>query len=177
MGHSLGGYTSINLMNLRKDIKKAVVMSGFLSIESLAKSLLKVHLIVSIILKYERKTNPDYYDLNNLEFLKTTDKKFFFIQSTNDQVVPYSICFEKIEQIHRDNIKTLAVNNRKHNPNYTDSAVNYMDEVFGTYFHLIKKKKIKTGQDKINYFKDVPLSKLVEQDETIFDQIDQFFKD
>ena len=66
------------------------------------------------------------------------------------------------------------MSNRKHNPNYTDSAISYMNEVFGNYYYLLKQKKIKTNEDKINYFKDVSLSKLVEQDETLFDQIAQF---
>ena len=41
---------------------------------------------------------------------------------------------------------------------------------------FLRKKKIKTDQQKIDYFKDVSLSKLVEQDEKMFDQIDEFIK-
>ena len=41
---------------------------------------------------------------------------------------------------------------------------------------LLKQKKIKTNEDKINYFKDVSLSKLTEQDEDLFDQISSFIK-
>ena len=51
-----------------------------------------------------------------------------------------------------------------------------MDEVFGTYNYLLKKKKIITKQQRIDYFKDVSLDRLVEQDEKIFDQIDEFIK-
>ena len=49
-----------------------------------------------------------------------------------------------------------------------------MNEVFGNYYYLVKQKKIKTDQDKIDYFKDVPIAKLVEQDQELFDQIVDF---
>ena len=47
VGHSLGGYTALNLMNLRKDLQKAVILSGFLSISSLSKSLMMLALCSS----------------------------------------------------------------------------------------------------------------------------------
>ena len=37
-------------------------------------------------------------------------------------------------------------------------------------------KKIKTDEDRINYFKDVSLAKLVEQDEQLFDEIVDFIE-
>ena len=49
-----------------------------------------------------------------------------------------------------------------------------MNEVFGTYNQLIKDKKIKTDEEKIAYFKDVSIDRLVEQDEEIIDMICDF---
>ena len=91
-------------------------------------------------------------------------------------MVPISTSFEKVEELNNPNITCLRVTGRKHNPNYTDAATKYMDEVFGTYNYLLKKKKIITKQQIIDYFKDVSLDRLVEQDEKIFDQIDEFIK-
>ena len=51
-----------------------------------------------------------------------------------------------------------------------------MDDVFGKYYVLIKDKKIVTDEDKIAYFKDVSLAKLVEQDEKLFDEIIAFIE-
>ena len=89
-------------------------------------------------------------------------------------MVPYRIALEVVEQIDNPHIKKLKMSGRKHNPNYTDAAVQYMNEVFGNYYSLIKQKKIKTDAEKIEYFKDVSLAKLVEQDEDLFDQIAEF---
>ena len=176
VGHSLGGYTALNTISLREDIKKVVVISGFLSIKSIGDALIKNNFFVKHIIKYENKLYPEYKDLNNIDYLHKTTDDIFFIQSDDDTMVPYHIALEAVEQIDNSHIKKLKMSNRKHNPNYTDSAIQYMNEVFGNYYYLLKQKKIKTNEDKINYFKDVSLSKLTEQDEDLFDQISSFIK-
>lgn len=176
VGHSLGGYTALNTISLRDEIKKAVVISGFLSIKTIGDALIKNNFFVKHILKYENKLYPEYKDLNNIDYLNKTNNNIFYIQSDDDGMVPYRIALEVVEQIDNPHIKTLKMSGRKHNPNYTDAAVSYMNEVFGNYYALIRKKQIKTDEDKINYFKDISLSKLVEQDEGLFDQISSFIK-
>ena len=174
VGHSLGGYTALNLINLRKELQKAVILSGFLSIQSILPTTIKNKFIVSRILKYERKVEPEYFDLNNVEYLRNTTDDLFFIQSEDDQMVKYSIGLQVVEGIENPHIKTLKMNGRKHNPNYTGNAVNYMNDVFGKYYYLLKKKKIKNDEEKIEYFKDVSIVKLTEQDEDVFKQLFEF---
>lgn len=176
VGHSLGGYTALNVINLKEGISKAVIMSGFLSIPSLIKRMVKSKFISSRIIRYENKTVPEYKDINNNGYLKNTKDQLFFIQSDDDMMVPYSISLKVVEKIENPSIKICKVTNRKHNPNYTDEAVQYMNEVFGKYNQLIKDKVIKTDDDKINYFKDVSLEKLTEQDEKMFDEIVTFIE-
>ena len=174
VGHSLGGYSTLNTISLRDEIKKAVVISGFLTIKSIGDALIKNNFFVKHILKYENKLYPEYKDLNNIDYLNKTTDDIFFIQSEDDTMVPYRIALEVVESIDNPHIKKLKMSGRKHNPNYTDASIQYMNEVFGNYYSLLKEKKIKTDADKINYFKDVSLAKLVEQDEQLFDQIAQF---
>ena len=174
VGHSLGGYTTLNTISLREEIKKAVVISGFLSVETISKALIKNNFFIKRIVKYENKLYPEYEDLKNIDYLSKTTDDILFIQSEDDAMVPYRIALEVVEQIDNPHIKKLKMSDRKHNPNYTDAAVSYMNEVFGNYYYLIKQKKIKTDADKIEYFKDVSLAKLVEQDEELFDKIAQF---
>ena len=174
MGHSLGGYTSLNLANIREDIKKAVVLSGFVSIKTLMKASLHSSFITSRILKYEKKVAPEYFGVDNIEFLKTTNKKLFVIQSDDDTLVPYKVALKFAEDAHNPNVKTLRVTGRKHNPNYTDAAIKYMSETFSNYYKLIKEKTIKTDEDKINYFKDISIEKLTEQDMKMFEEIFNF---
>ena len=174
IGHSLGGFTTVNLIHERSEIHKGVVLSGFLTIPSLLKYLIKFGFVNSRILSYERKVEPYYSSLDNVKYLSETTNKLFFIHSVNDQLVSYKSTIEVVESLNNPNIKTLTVNNRFHNPNYTDEAAKYLMDTFGKYNKLVKEKKIKTDEDRINFFKDVSLERLTEQDQKIFDQIVEF---
>ena len=176
MGHSMGGYTVLNLASLRKDITKVVALSPFLSIPTGINAILKNKFIASRILAYERKVEPELYKNDVIGYLKETTDNILFIQSTDDQMVPPSISIDIVESINNPHIEIVKYTNRKHNPNYTDAAIEYMNNVFGTYNYLIKTKEIKTDEQKINYFKDVSLAKLVEQDEKLFDKIKDFIE-
>ena len=131
-------------------------------------------MFVKGILKYERKTYPKLYELDNVEYLRNTKDKIFFIQSEDDQMVPYSSALQIVEELNNPNIKTLKYSGRKHTPTYTDESVKYMNDVFSNFNNLIKTKKIKTDEDKINYFKNVSLEKLTKQDQKLFDEIAKF---
>ena len=174
VGHSLGGYTALNVINLRKDIKKAVILSGFIEMSSLLMKFVPNKFILNRILHFERKIEPLYYGIDNILYLKTTDDDILYIQSIDDGMVPYDIGLKIVEQINNPHIKTIKLNNKKHNPNYTADAVTYMNDVFGKYNLLIKNKEIKTDEDKINYFKNVSLDRLVEQDPEIIKAIVDF---
>ena len=70
----------------------------------------------------------------------------------------------------------VITDGKKHNPNYTAEAVNYMNDVFSEYNSLVKQKKLKTFEEKKNYFNDVLLSKITEQDNEIWNKIFAFLK-
>ena len=174
VGHSLGGYTALNLSNIRNDVIATIAISPFLSIESIIMSGTRSKFATSRVLKYEKKVVPNYYPINNIEYLKNTKDRIFVIQSDDDGIIPYQISLKVIEEMNNSSIKTLRVTKRKHNPNYTEDAVSYMNEVFGKYQQLIRDKVIKTDEDKINYFKDISLERLTTQDEIMFDEIVKF---
>ena len=174
VGHSLGGFTSLNIISSREEIKSAVILAGFISPKEELSHFVKSNFLIKGILRYEKKVSGNLYNLDNKEYLKVTKDRIFFIQSTDDQMVPYENNLKYVEGINNPSIKTLRMNNRKHNPNYTESAIQYMNEVFGGFSVAVKNKTIKTNEDRINYFKDVSLAKLTEQDQEVFNQISDF---
>ena len=174
VGHSLGGFTSLNILSLREEIKTAVILAGFISPKEELYRFIKSKFFVKGILRYEKKISGNLYNLDNKEYLKSTKDRIFYIQSTDDQMVPYETTLKVVEEINNPSIKTLKMSGRKHNPNYTDSAIQYMNEVFGNFDKQLREKQIKTKEDRINYFKDVSLDKLVEQDSILFDEIAEF---
>ena len=176
IGHSMGGYTALNTLCLRKEITKVIAISPIVRIEPLLQFNTKSKFITRHLMRYERKVDREVFDIDIPEYLKTTTDDVFVIQSSDDQMVPYDMSLKVIEQIDNPHIKTKRFEGRKHNPKYTDNAVAYMNDVFGKYYALINEKKITTDEGKIAYFKDVSLAKLTEQDEKLFDEITAFIE-
>ena len=175
-GHSLGGYTALNVINLRPEIHKAILLSPFISIPSFLKAVVHIPFIEKGFEKYEKTAEPAYFDLKNEEYLKNTNDKLLVIQSDDDPIIPYDVFLKVVEEINNPNIKTVRVTNKKHNPNYTEESVLYLNDVFGRYNELVKKKKIQTDDERINFFKDVSLARLCQQDKKIIDLLDDFIR-
>ena len=173
-GHSLGAFTALNTINLRDDVNKAIIMSGFVCVPSLINASITSKFVSSRILRYEKKLLPTYYSLDNIEYLKKTKDHIYIIHSIDDKMVPCIFPFLEKAGVDNKHLKTLKTDHKNHNPDYQIESVNYFNEVFDKYMELIKKKVIKTDEDKINYFKDVSLEKMTKQDEDVLGSIIDF---
>ena len=131
MGHSLGGYTSLKVAASRKEIKKVVVLAPILSFRPMILRASKSKFITYWIMRYERKMGKQYDKIDLAEFLKNTEDGILFIQSVDDPMVPYETSMKVAKEANNPHIQIKKMHDRKHNPNYTEAAVNYMNEVFG----------------------------------------------
>ena len=176
MGHSLGGFTALKVASLHKEIAKVVALAPIVLTKPMIYNASKSKFITHFILKYERKVEKQYDSIDLPKYLATTKDDILFIQSVDDPMVPYETSLKVAEETNNPHIQTIKMENRKHNPNYTEAAIKYMNEVFGGYTRLTKYKKIQSDEERITYFKDVSLDKLTEQDEELFDKIANFIK-
>ena len=176
MGHSLGGFTALKVASLHKEIAKVVALAPIVLTRPMIYNASKSKFITHFILKYERKVEKQYDSIDLPKYLATTKDDILFIQSVDDPMVPYETSLKVAEETNNPHIQTIKMENRKHNPNYTEAAIKYMNEVFGGYTRLTKYKKIQSDEERIAYFKDVSLDKLTEQDEELFDKIANFIK-
>ena len=174
VGHSLGGLTAFKTIYLRKEITKAVVMAPILAIEPMVMRAAKSKFITKGVLRYERKVEKEIDAIDVPSFIKNTTDSILFIQSIDDQMVPYETSLKIAEDAHNPHIQIIKMEGRKHNPNYTEAAVNYMNEVFGAFNRRVMDKKIANDEERIAYFKDVSLARLTEQDQDLFDKIVAF---
>ena len=174
MGHSLGGFTALKVASLRKEITKVVVMSPIVTIRPMIFNASKSKFITHFVLKYERKVEKEYDKIDVPNYLKTTSDDILFIQSVDDPMVLYETSLKVAEESNNPHIQTIKFENRKHNPNYTLEAVQYMNEVFGAFNRRVMDKAIATDEERITYFKDVSIKRLTEQDQNLFNQIEEF---
>ena len=174
MGHSLGGFTALKVASLRKEITKVVVMSPILMVKPMMLQASKSKFITYWLMRYEQKVAKEYQKIDLIKYLETTEDDILFIQSIDDPMVPYETSLKIAEETNNPHIKTIKMEGRKHNPNYTEEAVQYMNQVFGAFNRRVMDKKIASDEERIAYFKDVSIARLTEQDQKLFDQIFDF---
>lgn len=171
IGHSLGGYTTYNIMNIRNELHKAVVMSGFLRPDVVLNYLMKLKVFSKAIARYEKKVEPKYYPIDNYRYIKETKDKLLIIHSKDDPVVNYGAALKPIIEANNPNVEILSVNGRGHNPNYSDNAAKIVTEVFSKYYNL------KKDEDKKALMEKQDVWAMTEQDIEIFNKIKSFIEE
>ena len=149
MGHSLGGFTALKVASLRKEITKVVVMSPIIETKPMILRASKSKFITYWIMRYERKVSKEYDKIDVPNYLGTTTDNVLFIQSIDDPMVPYETSLKIAEEANNPHVKTIKMEGRKHNPNYTEAAVLYMNEVFGAFNRRVMDKKIASDEERI----------------------------
>lgn len=174
MGHSWGGFSTLNISYIHKEIKKVVVMCGFVSVENLIASnfsgLLKGYR--KDVLEVETNANPKYVGFNAINSLKNTSAKCLLIYSSNDHLckkLHYDQLYENLKD--QENIEFLLVEEKWHNPNYTKEAVMLLNEYVKEKSTLLKKKKLSTEEEKKAFLEKYDFNKMTEQDEEVWKKI------
>lgn len=173
MGHSWGAFSTLNITALHPEISHIVAMSGFVSVEEMINTffsgLLKGYR--KAILALETESNPRFVKYNAVETLKNSDTKALLIYSENDQMCRrrhYDILKAGLED--RENVSFLFVKNKGHNPNYTEEAVQLLDEFSKARAKLARKKNV-TKEEKAQFVASFDWDAMTVQDEAVWQRI------
>ena len=177
VGHSLGGYTALNLANLRPDVHRAVILSGFIGIADEMMGFVKLRLLANRVKQFEKKLDPHYGKLNNRAYLAATQDKILWIHSADDPVVNYKYNAGQVLQINNPNVRVVTVEHKKHQPQYTAEALEKMNLWMGGYNQLLREKKLNTLEEKRAYFADKPMGQMTEQDPAVIGEILRFLRE
>ena len=172
MGHSWGGFSTLNITALHKDVSHIVVLSGFLSVERIVASNFSGLLsgYRKAIMKLEAETNPDYVDFDALNSLSNYEGKALLIYSENDKLVKKSLHFNPLYATlsEKKNVKLILEMNKGHNPNYTEAAVKLLGEYLTDLAKLRKQKKLESAEEKAAFLKKYDWNAMTEQDEQVW---------
>ena len=174
VGHSLGGYTALTFSNLTPTVKRAVVISGFVSISDEMMGFAKIRLLADRVKKYEKKLIPRYGAVDNRKYLASTTDKILWIHSTDDPMVNYKYNAGQVLKTNNPNVRVITVENKKHNPQYTAEALKNLYAWMGEYFKLVRKKELATLDARRAYFNDKPVASMTAQDPAVIDEILRF---
>ena len=175
MGHSWGGFSTMNIAALHPDITHVVSMSGFVSVAQIMDQTLigPLRFYRKSILDLERRANPDFVDFHAAESLKQTNAKVLLIYSANDSTVHknphYDILYSALKD--RPNIRFRLEMGKDHSPNYTVDAVAYKTAFFNAFNEATKKKKLTTQEEQEAFMARYDWHRMTAQDPSVWDAI------
>lgn len=175
VGHSWGGFSTMNITALHPEISHVVVMSGFVSVEMLIESMFSGLLkgYRKAIMELEQNANPEFVSFNGVETLKKTSARVLLIYSANDKLCRKMPHFDELFSglQGRSNIDFLLVDNKGHNPNYTEDAVQYFAEYSAMLNRLVKKKQLETPEQKKVFVGSFDWNRMTAQDDKVWEKI------
>lgn len=175
VGHSWGAFSTMNICAFHPDISHIVAMSGYISVSDVLKQFFGGILspFYKKIYAAEEKANPDFIKYSAVTSLKNSKTKALIITSDDDKTIKCEKHFGVLENALKgqENITFLKVTGKNHNPNYTADAVKYKDEFFKEYTKALKKKLLRTEQDKKSFKAKYDWYTMTAQDEEVWDKI------
>ena len=180
MGHSWGGFSTMNIGALHEDITHVVSMSGFISVKAMLEQLFAGILkgAVKDLYQLEKRVNGACADFDAVQTLEKTNVKVLLIASANDSTVKKEHHFEVLRRAlsGRENIRFLLTEGKGHNPSYTVDAVRYKDEFFAQFQKAVRKKKLETPQQQKAFMDAYDWYRMTAQDEAVWKVILEHLK-
>ena len=180
IGHSWGGFSTMNIPAIHPVFKHAVALAGFISPKAIQEQFLSGFLKFyrKPILQSECEAFPDYVKFDGRNSLKDTKVKVLIIHSKDDDTCHFENHFGELKRAVSDNpnVEFLAVDGKGHNPNYTEDAVKYKDECMALLRKLLKKKKLKTDEEKAAFVKSHDWMRMTKQDDKVWNKIFDFIE-
>lgn len=178
VGHSWGGFSTLNILAFHPEVKKIVAMSGFISLEVMQKQVAPFILAPfrKQIFELERRYNPEYVYCSAIDALSKCDTPAFIIHSADDMTVSVKANFMRLQRelAGRPNTEFLLLTDRNHNPTFTKEAVEYKKEFFKALAKHKKQGTLTTDEEKAKFIASYDWNKMTEQDIEVWDRIYSF---
>ena len=175
VGHSWGGFSTLNISALHPDISHIVVFSGFVQVEMLVNAyfggILKPYR--KPIMELEKSSNPEFIKDNAIETLKESKAKALLIYSDDDKLCSKAVHYDALKNAleGRENISFILEHSKGHNPNYTVDAVAHLGEFIAARTKLLKQKKPLTYEQKKAFISSFDWNRMTAQDELVWNKI------
>ena len=180
MGHSWGGFSTMNICALHPKITHVVSMSGFVSVELVLRQMISGILAPyrSSLLALENRTNPYYSHFHAVESLSNTTAQVLLIYSSDDSIVSKEMHYDTLcaGLSGKENIRLMLVEGKDHNPNFTSDAVQYKNAFFKELTRREKKKLLDTPEKRKAFMDSFDWYRMTAQDEEVWAAIIEHFK-
>ena len=179
VGHSWGGFSTMNIGAIHPEVRKIVSMSGFVSVERIVHQTLgPLKAYGPAVVASEQRENPRYSRYNALESLEKTKAQVLLIYSEDDKTVLKKEHYDRlyIKFCDSDHVKFLLLNGKNHNPTYEAESVLYKDDFFAQFQKALKKGRLATPEARAEFFGRFDWWFMTNQDMEVWNQISDFLK-
>ena len=181
VGHSWGGYNAMNNARLHDEVTHVVSLAGFLSARLLIEQYLPKFVMkyADEVMERENKQNPKYANMDARESIARSRVKLLHIQSKDDSMIKYDMSYTALESglKGRESTVLMSVNNRDHDPFYTEKAVKLENEKISQQRILKKKGKLSTKEEQDAFRQSYDWNAMSEEDMDIWQEIFDFLED
>ena len=180
VGHSWGGFSTMNIAALHPDITHVVAMSGFISVRQILEQTFAGPLKFArkSLYELEKRSNPEFVEFDAVKTLSQTGAKVLLIASDDDTVVKKQFHYDVLHAAlsGKENIRFLLTHNKGHNPAYTCDAVRYKDVFFAAFQKAVKKKKLQTPAQQKAFMDTYDWYRMTEQDDAVWNVMIEHLK-
>lgn len=173
MGHSWGAFSTLNICALYPQISHIVALCGFVSVEEMVKTFFSGALkgYQKAIFALEKESNPRFALFDARDTLQRVSPKALLIYSENDALCKkrhYDML--KAALNGKENVTLMLVENKGHNPNYTEDAVKQLAAFGKARARLLRKKRI-TAEQKARFKASFDWDGMTRQDPKVWERI------
>ncbi len=176
IGHSWGGFAALNISALHPEIDSCVSLSGFIGVERMIEQFFSgiLKFYRPSVLRLERESNPMYSLIDARRSLKDTKARILYIASDDDPTVKKEYHYDSLAG--NEKVERMLVHGRKHNPNYSASAVAELTKMTDAMTEGLKKNAFKTPEDAKKFRTSWDWNAITEQDEELWNKIFDFIE-
>ncbi len=175
VGHSWGGYAAMNIASFHRDIRRVVIISGFVSVKKMAEQNFSGLLSAYRrgIMRLECESNPRHADSDGIEALENSNARALLIYSANDKMVKRKIHYDALASALSDNVRVelWLLEGKGHNPNYTDEALLMLSSLSAK---MKKLPRTMSEAEKDVFKNSFDWHKMTEQDGSVWERILEF---
>ena len=180
IGHSWGGFSTLNILGYHHDIHSVVAMSAFTSVSNMVGQIVPIIVfpVRRKIMALEDRTNHGHASSSAFDVVNKTNKPILIIHSLDDSTVSAkrNILRLRKETCERSNLEFIVQNGKGHSVNYTREAADYKRDFFKTMNRMKKDGLLETDEEKKQFVDSYDWYKMTEQDEELWEKIFAFLE-
>lgn len=179
VGHSWGGFSTLNILSLHPHLHSIVAVSGYISIPVMQKQAAPIPYPLRVgLYDLESRTNPDFAKSEAIEVLKKADRPALIIHSTDDKTVSYRANFLALMAAlkGKENISFLTVKGSGHNPFFTKDAFAYKEAFYRDLKKKRKKGQLRTAEQRAAFVASYDWNRMTCQNESVWKEIFAFLE-